>query len=111
MAAHKCTKELDYALLSLLHYRLTEEASFALGDSIGHGHALYMQCGMRLLLVLALAAQVVCQYDIYDTLKASASCVDKQEDCQKWARQMPSQCIYNVFYMASSCAHRPSRPS
>ena len=67
--------------------------------------------GMRLLLILALAVQVTSQYDIYDTLKASASCVDKQEDCQKWARQMRAMASITFFYMASSCEHRPSRPS
>lgn len=58
---------------------------------------------MRPLLLLVLVGQALSQYDLYDTLRPADTCVDRQKDCEKWSKQMPSQCIYNAHYMRSSC--------
>ena len=58
---------------------------------------------MRILLLLVLVGQAFSQYELYDTLRPADTCVDRQADCEKWAKQMPSQCIYNAHYMRSSC--------
>ena len=58
---------------------------------------------MKLLLLLVLVGQAFSQYDLYDTLRPADNCVDRQADCEKWAKQMPSQCVYNAHYMRSSC--------
>ena len=58
---------------------------------------------MRVLLLFVLVGQALSQFELYDTLRPSDYCVDRQADCEKWAKQMPSQCIYNAHYMRSSC--------
>lgn len=58
---------------------------------------------MALLLLLTLLVQALGQYDLYDQLRPADTCIDRQENCDKWAKLMPSQCIYNAHYMRSNC--------
>ena len=59
---------------------------------------------MRLLVLLAYLVPVLGQYELYDELRPAESCTDSQKDCEKWAKQMPSQCIHNAHYMRANCA-------